>query len=168
MILAGDEFGKTQRGNNNAYCQDNELSWLDWDLKKTYPDLFRFFRLMIKFRKKQAAFKSESFQEDTHEHRMTWHGVQVGRPDWSRNSRAIALLINGTAEASDIYIIANSFWEELKFQLPEAMHGRKWFRFVDTMLGSPHDISEINDESYIYDQRAYTAGPRSVVILVSK
>jgi glycogen operon protein len=168
MILAGDEFGKTQRGNNNAYCQDNEISWLDWDLKKTYPDLFRFFRLMIKFRKKHAAFKSESFQEDTHEHRMTWHGVEVGRPDWSEHSRAVALLINGSDDASDIYIIANSFWEELKFQLPEAMHGRKWFRFVDTMLGSPHDIAEPNDESYIYDQSAYTAGPRSVVILVSK
>jgi glycogen operon protein len=168
MMLAGDEFGKTQRGNNNAYCQDNEISWLDWDLKKTYPDLFRFFRLMIKFRKKHAAFKRESFQEDTQEHNMSWHGVEVGRPDWSSHSRAVALLINGSNDAADIYIMANSFWEELRFQLPEAMHGRKWFRFVDTMLGSPHDISELNDESYIYNQSAYTAGPRSVVILVGK
>jgi glycogen operon protein len=174
MILAGDEMCRTQLGNNNAYCQDNEISWVNWDLCRTNAALLRFFRLLIKFRKNHPALRYESFTEEEAlpGFPVTWHGAKPGKPDWSWESRNLAVQISekppGTPEIADIYIAANAYWESLALELPKLTDGRRWFRVMDTMLESPHDISEQGKEPSLRDQNVYEIGPRTIVVLIGK
>jgi hypothetical protein len=122
MILAGDEFGRTQLGNNNAYCQDNETSWVDWRLLDTNADLFRFFKLLIGLRRTHPLLRREVFDLDEERHalHLAWHGVDIGKPDWSWESRALAMHLYDSSggEAEDIYVIANAHWEAHAVELP--------------------------------------------------
>ncbi|MBY0507314.1 MAG: glycogen debranching protein GlgX [Bryobacteraceae bacterium] len=170
MILAGDELGRTQEGNNNAYCQDNALSWIDWSLTERNADLFRFFRLLIAFRRQHAALRRISFVPLPCCPRIEWNGVKLGQPDWSWHSRSLAMHLlrhdeNGIEDR--IYLIANAHWEEHKFELP-AIANRFWLRFIDTTLESPEDISDQEESSFLVRENYYTVGPRSVVVLVAK
>ncbi|MBF0344901.1 MAG: glycogen debranching protein GlgX [Nitrospirae bacterium] len=167
MILGGDEIGRTQCGNNNAYCQDNEISWFNWELTKTNADIFRFFKLLIQFRKLHPLLRPESFLDDDTTS-VSWHGIRVDRPDFSFDSRSLAMMLCGEGVQSDIYLIANSYWEVLNFRLPRPYTGRRWFRFIDTAQEHPYDISEIDNEVFLNDQTYYKVWPRSVVVLVSK
>jgi len=175
MILAGDESGRTQRGNNNAYCQDNEISWMDWDLAKKNKDLFRFFKLLIEFRKNHPALRFESLTtpEEILEYGVKWHGIMPDKPDWSYESRSFALQITENAasnpsESTEIYIAANAYWKPLIYFLPKLPKGKKWFRVVDTMRFSPYEICENNTESILKKQNRYKIGSRSVVVLIGK
>jgi isoamylase len=174
MILAGDEMGRTQLGNNNAYCQDNEISWMDWDLTRKNAGLLRFFKLLIKFRKNHPALRYGGFTEEEAMpgFPVTWHGAKPGNPDWSLASRSLAVQISektpGTPEITDIYIAANAYWESLGLELPKLTGSRRWFRAMDTMLHSPQDISEQGKEPSLDDQNAYEIGPRTVVVLIGK
>ncbi len=175
MILAGDEMGRTQLGNNNAYCQDNETSWVDWNLTQKNADLLRFFKLLIKFRKSHPALRYGSFtqQEGESGFPITWHGVKPGRPDWSWESRNLAVQIsektpNTASGMTDIYIAANAYWEALRIELPKLTGSRKWLRVVDTMLESPEDIAEEGKGPCLDDQNVYEISPRSVVVLIGK
>ncbi len=174
MILAGDEMGRTQLGNNNAYCQDNEISWVDWNLTRKNAGLLRFFKLLIRFRKNHPALRYGSFtkEEGAPGFPVTWHGVKPGKPDWSWESRNVAVQISektpSAPEIADIYIAANAYWESLALELPRLTGSRKWFRVMDTMLESPHDISEEGKEPRLGDQNVYEIGPRTVVVLISK
>ena len=122
MILAGDEAGRTQRGNNNAYCQDNELSWFDWNRLETNADLLRFFRLLIQLRHDHALFRRGTFSPlaDAQAPRVEWHGVRLHEPDWSYESRSLAMHLYGRPEnrPDHIYLIANAHWEPHEFELP--------------------------------------------------
>jgi len=172
MICAGDEMGRTQQGNNNAYCQDNEISWIDWGLLERNDDLFRFVRLLIAFRRRHTGM------------RMEWHGVRLGLPDWSDESRSLAVHLwrpagtttgapaaDGAAPdpqaATHLFLIANAFWEPLTFELPR-IEDQAWFRFVDTTLNAPQEITDPGEEMPLGRQDTYRSGPRSVVILVGK
>ena len=166
MILAGDELGRTQQGNNNAYCQDNAISWLDWKLRDRNLDLFRFFKLLIRFRKEHPALRRRRFFEDG-DPEVRWHGVRLDEPDWSEESRSLVMHRPG-GEGSEIYLIANAHWEPHRFALPGGAAGRRWFRFVDTMLEPPHEIREDDEQPALPDQGSHEAGPRSVVVLVRK
>ncbi len=166
MILAGDELGRSQQGNNNAYCQDNKISWFDWDLLKKNSDLFRFFQLLVRFRKSHPALMCGNLFP------ITWHGVRPGAPDWSWESRSLAIQISEKASApservTDIYIAVNSCWEPITFELPESAGSRKWLRVVDTALQSPQDIKEEGKESVLDNQNTYEVEPRSVVVLIT-
>jgi glycogen operon protein len=103
---------------------------------------------------------------------VTWHGVKPGKPDWSWESRNVAVQISektpSAPEIADIYIAANAYWESLALELPRLTGSRKWFRVMDTMLESPHDISEEGKEPRLGDQNVYEIGPRTVVVLISK
>jgi isoamylase len=171
MLLAGDEFGRTQRGNNNAYCQDNEISWVDWTLAKKNAGLHRFFKFLIGFRRKHPALRRVRWPFDDSEHtRVEFHGVELGRPDWSEDSRSLAIHLSSPARqgARDcVYLIANAYWRPIEFALPPPAAG-KWVRFVDTSLDSPLDAVDPETERYLDSQNRYTAGPRSVVVLVSR
>lgn len=171
MILAGDEFGRTQRGNNNAYCQDNEISWIDWRLLDTHADLFRFFKQLIQFRRAHPRLRRDTFDidEDGRALHIVWHGIELGKFDSSWESRSLAMHLHGREgeEMDDIYFIANAHWEEHTFALPH-LSGRRWCRFVDTMQIPPHDITEPGAEAMLAEQHRYPVGPRSVVVLVSK
>jgi glycogen operon protein len=171
MILAGDEFGRTQLGNNNAYCQDNETSWVDWRLLDANADLFRFFKLLIRFRRAHSLLRSEDFDPDAEDRarHIAWHGVELGKPDWSWESRALAMHLYGMdgGEPDDIYFIANAYWEEHVFELPHLPEHR-WCRVVDTKQVPPHDIAEPGAEEGLADQLRYVVGSRSVVVLIGK
>lgn len=175
MILAGDELGRTQRGNNNAYCQDNEISWIDWEFAKKNQGLFRYFKLLIEFRKNHPALRFESITtpEGDINYSIKWHGTMPDNPDWSYESRSFVVQIteNDAANPSDsneIYIAANAYWEPLLLILPKLPETKKWYRVADTMRVSPHEICENNKESILKKQNRYKIGPRSVVVLIGK
>ena len=172
MMLSGDEMGRTQQGNNNAYCQDNEVSWLNWDIAKENADLLRFFRLMIAFRKRCPMLRRDTFTLDagTGFH-VTWHGAKRMSADWSPESRSVAMQWTQThldGSQDDMHFIAHAHWEDRRFELPEIARPRKWYQLVDTALPSPRDIAEEGKEYSLRTQNSYNVKARSVVILVAK
>ncbi|MEW5975316.1 MAG: glycogen debranching protein GlgX [Acidobacteriota bacterium] len=169
MILHGDEFGRTQLGNNNAYCQDNEISWVNWDLRNQNADLFRFFRLLIQFRKRHAALRRRTFFQEGNSHPadVIWHGVKCGQPDWSWDSRTLGMQLAAPDGQDEVLLLANSHWEDHEFELPRLM-GKSWFRLLDTSLPSPSDILEEGTECRVRRQDAYRVCSRSVVVLLGR
>ncbi|MCP4715736.1 MAG: glycogen debranching enzyme, partial [Deltaproteobacteria bacterium] len=148
MILSGDEMGRTQRGNNNAYCQDNDISWNDWVLLEQNRNLFRFYKLLIRFRKNHAVLRRRSFdvQEGDRPSAVSWHGFRCGQPDWSDESRSLGMLLRGIGGGSDIFVVANADWQAHRFEIPQARDGQRWCRFIDTALDAPRDICEEGEE----------------------
>ncbi len=122
MILAGDEMARTQQGNNNAYCQDNEVSWLDWRMAQSHADLLRFFQQMIAFRKRCPLLRRDSFQlHGEGGFHISWHGVKCLRPDWDHVSRTIAMQLtqlHADGSRDDVHFIANAYSSDLEFELP--------------------------------------------------
>jgi glycogen operon protein len=169
MILAGDELGRTQRGNNNAYCQDNEISWLDWGMMESSKELLRFVKNLIAFRKAHLLFKQREFIGHAAEGipRIIWHGVKLYQPEWWRpHTLAVELRFNG--QDSDLYFIFNAFSDQLVFELPQPAAGKRWFRLLDTFLASPHDIAERDKEESLAQGETYWAAPHSCVGLIQK
>lgn len=170
MILYGDEVGRTQRGNNNAYCQDNEMTWMNWDASDEQRDLLRFFKRLIRFRRSHPALRRDSFESEsaTNAVEMHWHGRRLFQADWGSESRSLALHLKarGDRECEDnIFIIANAHWEGLQFQLPRLeYHG--WARFLDTSLDPPQDIWDVGQEECVEGVDFYRVAARSVVVLV--
>jgi isoamylase len=170
MILAGDEMARTQQGNNNAYCQDNEISWLNWESLDRHAELFRFFKLLIAFRKRHSHLRGRHFFEREN-HRnpgLSWHGVKPDQPDWSHHSRSLAMHLMGGKLGVDLLLIANAYCESLDFELPPPSERKRWFRFIDTTLKSPKDICEEEMEKLLNDRQRYKVGPYSVVVLVGR
>ncbi len=171
MILAGDEFERTQQGNNNAYCQDNEISWVNWHMAESNADLVRFFRLLIDFRKRCPLLRRSTFNfSGSDGFHVTWHGVKRMQPDWGYDSRSIAMQLtqlNADGSRQDIHFIANAHWDDHDFELPQ-IGECEWFRLVDTSQPSPHDIAEDGQEFPLVTQDSYTVKSRSVVVLVGK
>jgi glycogen operon protein len=159
MLVAGDEFMDTQAGRPNVYDQDNETTWLDWDLVNTNADILRFFRLMIAFRKTHPLIaRSTGWAAD-----CSWHGTD-GDPDLSSSSRSIALHLRGASSGEvDIFAMFNAYWDKLSFSLPVSSN---WTRVVDTSMESPFDIIE-ETTAPTHDSGSYSVGPRSVAVLIS-
>lgn len=162
LLLMGDEIGRTQRGNNNSYCQDNEISWMDWSLAEKNAGLLRFTRMMIAMRKWYFALNREDFTN-----RITWHGTQVGQPDWTGQARTLAFYMSGRTKQPDLYVMFNAHWEGQRFSLPSHDGRWDWRRLVDTNLQSPHDILEEKDAVPLRPADHYILAPRSTVILLS-
>jgi isoamylase len=166
MILMGDEVRRTQRGNNNAYCQDNEVSWMDWTLVEKHADVYRFARLLNAYR------RMRNFEPDLQdrsnqllkEANRTWHGVKLGEPDWSFSSHSLATSVAYSNQNVLLYLILNAYWEPLEFELPPVNKDRSWKRWIDTTIDSPGDIVEWHSAPTVVSP-AYSAGPRSVVAL---
>jgi glycogen operon protein len=162
MFCAGDEFMNTQKGNNNPYNQDNETTWLDWHLLEQNKDVFRFFKIMIAFRKSHPSLRRAAiWRDDVH-----WYGI--GRePDWSPIARTLAFCLHGAAEKDqDIYVMINAYWEDLDFNIQEG-GAQDWWRVVDTSFESPHDIKEAGNEAPLRNM-TYSVKGRSVVVLLRK
>jgi isoamylase len=169
MILMGDEVRRTQHGNNNAYCQDNETSWFDWGLVKRHADVHRFVKLLIARRLLR--------DKEPEGHRMTltqligqankgWHGVKLNQADWSDHSHSVAFSADLPKEAVVFYLMFNAYWEPLEFELPpvSGAWADPWRRWIDTSLESPDDIVEWQAAMPVPGY-TYPAGPRSVVVL---
>jgi isoamylase len=165
MIGMGDEARRTQRGNNNAYCQDGELSWLDWRLVERQAPLRRFVRTLIGLRHAIDPTADEdgvSLTEFLERAQVEWHGTRAGRPDWSEGSRSLAVAFSAPDGSARIHCIFNAYWETLPFELPPAPAG--WRLLVDTGLASPLDAQDWGAALPV-EGGLYVAQPRSVVVL---
>ena len=143
MILMGDEVRRTQGGNNNAYCHDNELNWFDWTLVAKHADVHRFVTLLNErrlLRSVEHEHQRLSLAQLIQQAKKSWHGVKLGQPDWSPESRSVALQVEMKQERAVIYLILNAYWEPLDFELPHLYSGGPWRRWIDTGLDSPLDI----------------------------
>src|SRR5262249_4733266 len=121
MILMGDEVRRTQNGNNNAYCVDDESNWLDWTLLKKHPDLHRFVSLLCA-RRLHRDLEHErarlSLNQLIAQANKTWHGVRLNQPDWGNASHSVALTVELRREQRLVHIILNAYWAPLTFELP--------------------------------------------------
>jgi len=170
MILMGDEVRRTQRGNNNAYCQDNDISWFDWSNLETHRDIYRFVKELIRLRFIRASVTREvhhlSLEEFTRRAGIKLHGVSLGSPDFRDDSHSLAISASSLSGDLLMHFALSAYQDPLDFELPElpewATSG--WRRIVDTSLESPDDIILPPDAPRV-DGPSYRVHGRSVVVL---
>ena len=165
MLLGGDEFRRTQGGNNNAYCQDNETSWHDWGRLEEHGEIFRFTRGMIAFRRAHPILSVEQFYKDAEIH---WFGPQGGLPDWTdRKGKRFACLIH-EEEQQALFLMFNAGADAVDFGLPPAPPGARWHLAIDTSREAPEDIFAAGKEPLWEDPHAYHLRPRASAILLAR
>jgi glycogen operon protein len=168
MILAGDEMLRTKHGNNNTYCQNNELTWIDWRLADDNRDMLDFTRAMIAFRKRHPTLRRERFLMGKPDREgappdITWHGVRLEDPGWDdANARALAFMLAGLAEDEPhLHVMLNMWDGPLDFALPP-LQGRGWYLAVDT--SNAPAVPAPDAQPTVHGDR-YRVGPRTVVVL---
>jgi isoamylase len=169
MMLMGDEVRRTQGGNNNAYCQDNETSWFDWTLLGKHADVHRFVASLnarrvlrnVEHERQRVALNPLIRQAQ-----ITWHGVRLHQPDWRHSSHSVAFTARLTREQMLFHVILNAYWEPLEFELPPVADGGDdpWRLWIDTFLDSPDDIVDWERAPSV-PTLTYRTEPRSVVVL---
>jgi glycogen operon protein len=167
MISMGDEVRRAQRGNNNAYCIDDETNWFDWSLVDRYADVHRFVAMLCAkraMRDVEHERRRLSIGEMIRLAEHAWHGVELHRPDWGDASHGIALHTHVPNEGLQFHFILNAYWEPLDFQLPPLNADKPWRRWLDTGLEPPDDIAAWEDAPVV-TAAVYRAAPRSVVML---
>jgi isoamylase len=169
MLVMGDEIRRTQKGNNNSYCQDNEISWMDWQLLDKHADIHRFVKRLIAFRLRMDVLRGDqgiTLTEFLQRARLQWHGVKLNQPDWQSNSHSLALTIECVTGTCLFHMMLNAFWDNLEFELPHLPEAAKsgWRRVIDTALLSPDDICEPAEAPEL-DGGSYDVSARSVVVL---
>lgn len=179
MLLAGDEFAKSQGGNNNNYCHDTPCSWLDWKAADENADLVRFCSLMIAFRHAHPVLRprwhlSGAVSPESGLPEVSFHGTRAWQADFSGSSRVLAFMLDGSqargGSVADetIYAAFNLYWEALGFELPAPPRGKRWHVFANTGVASPGDIHAPGSEPVLENQGGLLIGGRSVVILVAR
>ena len=168
MLLGGDERRRTQRGNNNAYNQDNPTSWFDWNPSQSGDEICRFVQQMIAFRKAHPTLSQPTFYSGAIGQRgrpdISWHGTRLGSPGFDDPlARALACTIAGTGRSGDLHVMINTFWEPLDFEVPT---GEGWHVVIDTFAASPHDIGSPNP--VLAGDSTYQVQARSIVVLESR
>jgi isoamylase len=169
MLLMGDEVRRTQSGNNNAYCQDSEISWFDWSLLKRHGDIHRFVKALNGFHQRRDVVlegSALSLNQLLRRARIEWHGVALRRPDWSHHSRSLAFTLQSLRARFLFHAMLNAYWEPLTFDLPPVRADRQqgWRRCIDTALHSPDDICPW-ETAPLVSQATYVVQPRSVILL---
>jgi isoamylase len=169
MFLMGDEVRRTQSGNNNAYCHDDEANWFNWSLVEKHADVHRFVKLLIArrlLRDTSAERQRMSLTQLIGEGFKGWHGVKLHQPDWSDSSHSISFSAELAREGLLVFAIFNAYWEPLAFELPRVPgeNSAPWRRWIDTSLESPQEIVEWRRASPVSGY-TYQVGPRSVVVL---
>ena len=172
MILMGDEVRRTQLGNNNAYCQDNETSWFDWTLLASHRDVHRFVARLNEqrlLRGLESDGQSLSLNQLLRGTNLTWHGIKLGQPDWSDSSHSIAFTVEIRRERLLYHLIFNAYSEPLDFELPlvDKAGENRWRRWIDTALDSPDDITQLEAAESVPGD-AYRAEAHSVVMLFAR
>jgi glycogen operon protein len=170
MLLMGDEVRRTQHGNNNAYCQDNETSWFHWDAVRKHGDLLRFVQGLIRFSRSYSVFNLSHIprqpytEGDAH---VSWHGVRQNRPDLGDESRSIACELKSRLDGEHVFIMVSAFWEPLAFELPRPDAGYAWHRVIDTSLKAGEDYCPPGRAPRITGRR-YLLRDRCVAVLVAR
>jgi len=170
MLLMGDEARRTQDGNNNGYCRDDETNWFDWTLVEQHPDLHRFVRELSGFRQRRdivAEGGRLSLADVLERAAVVWHGITLNEPDWSEHSRSLALTVQSVRARIRLHLMLNAYWEPLTFELPPPADGRTWRRCIDTARASPGDIQPWPTATEVTDQTC-TVQPRSIVVLAQR
>jgi glycogen operon protein len=186
MILAGDEFCRTQQGNNNAYCQDTPVSWIDWRLEQKHSGVLRFLKKMVALRHGHPVFRRATFLSGKNNHGsqapdISWHGLALGQPDWSENAKCLAFMLAGDEIAApekksgsnkgekdcDFFIMVNGDQKKRTFQLPLPPKGLAWFRLVDTGKTAPEDIRDENRSEPVPKDK-YPLLPSAVAVFIAK
>jgi len=170
ILLMGDEVRRTQRGNNNAYCQDNDISWFDWSGLDKHADIHRFTRLLLLGRSRGDLARGKlilNLNEILKQARIEWHGMKLGCPDWSDESHSLAFTAGTLDGRYLVHGMVNAYWEPLTFELPPpaGVH-QGWHRGIDTSLDPPEDICDGPDAAPFVD-KTYRVEPRSIVLLFS-
>lgn len=172
MLLMGDEIGRTQKGNNNSYCHDNELSWMDWGAVEKESELLRFFSRLIAFRHAHPALRGDRFFA----HRdyvgsgkpdISFHGTRAWQPDWG--GRCLAFMLCGqhaSPKDSDMYVAMNAYWDGLPFEIPWPSEGKRWRVAINTSMQQPQDIFE-GESGPIIESSELIVGGRSIMVLIA-
>ncbi|MGE5319214.1 MAG: glycogen debranching protein GlgX [Hyphomicrobiaceae bacterium] len=165
MLLGGDEFRRTQGGNNNAWCQDNETSWIDWRCLEQHGEIFRFTRGMIALRRAHPILSEERFYTDAD---IRWFGPKGGLPDWANpKEKQFACLIQEDARRA-LCLLFNAGIDAVDFELPPIPPGSRWHLAADTSLETPQDLVAAGEEPLCEDPHAYRLSQRSSVILLAR
>jgi len=177
MVLSGDEVARSQSGNNNGYCQDNELSWFDWSQVDANGDLLQFVRNVIAFRRAHPVLRgmhhpSSLDPMDCDHPEVSWHGARAWQPDWSPESRLLAVMwcghhLDQWASPDYVYVAANAHWDQHELQLPVLDDGWVWHLFADTSQGSVGAVVP-GSETPVRNPYSYPIAPRSVVAMVGR
>ena len=163
MFLAGDEFCNTQFGNNNAYCQDNIISWLDWTLLEKNRDMFEFFKYMIRFRKEHRLLRTNISDGASGFPDVSFHGVTPWQDKFADYEHYVGVMFAGQAEKFGpqvIYIASNAYWEDVDVTLPALPVSMCWEVAVDTWKSEQHP--------YLFENDKLTVRPRSIIVLIGK
>lgn len=158
MFLAGDEFGDTRLGNNNPYCQDNEISWLDWKRLNTNQTLYQFFKKMIRFRREHPAIRNNLDPSDTGFPAVSIHTNQPWDNSIDQDTKCLAVCYAGKTEQGEdlVYVALNVYWEKQRFELPKLPNAYEWKRFIDTALDEADEVTITE----------YWLQPRSVAVFI--
>ena len=171
MLLMGDEVRRTQSGNNNAFCQNNETSWFDWSLVEKHAGLHRFVKELIALRMNRILPIDRldmTLTELLRRQPFQWHGVKLSAPDWSHESHTLAATVRLLGYPLLLHFIINAYWEALEFEIPAPAEAQEsWRRCVDTALDPPDDIRAWTD-AQIVQSPTYRVRPRSVVVLLAQ
>lgn len=180
MLLGGDEFQRTQQGNNNPYCQDNEISWYNWDFVEKHREIYRFCRELIRFRKNHPALRRSKFFTDGKLNKSRTPDIgwlsENGEPqDWKAENRRLACFINGNRDdtgsnmdEADLYFMFNSTSTKCVFKISPLLHGKRWRIAIDTGAESPGDIFPTGEEPLVNDTGRYRLKPLSTAVLIAK
>jgi isoamylase len=171
MILMGDEVCRTQNGNNNAYCHDNELTWFDWDLTEKNKDIYRFVKTLIERRLMPGPNNGQtvvSLNNLLSQSKIIWHGIKENKPDWSADSHSIAVTTVAFKSKRATHYMINSYHQDLDFEIPQKLDFQvlKWKRWLDTGLPSPDDISPLS-KAKPYQNKTYKVAAHSIVVLTA-
>jgi glycogen operon protein len=173
MLLMGDEVRKSQNGNNNAYVQDNEISWFDWSLLKKHQDVHRFVKNLIEARlHSDMSIKDPgiSLNQYLQRAKIVWHGLKLNQPDWGRDSHSIALTARSLRGRFTIHMMINAYWEKLQFEVPDPkeLSAGEWKRWIDTARETPDDISSSWKTAELFTEKYYAVQPRSIAVLFGR
>jgi glycogen operon protein len=178
MILGGDEFARSQRGNNNAYCQDNEISWFDWTMLPKNSEIFEFFRKLIAFTRRfpilqrRKFFLGENLDADRVPD-LTWFAPNLGSPNWQdTEARTLCYQLDASEDGADmgvgrLFFVLNGDFKPQWVNLPPLDAGLHWHRAIDTSLLSGEDFTDPGREILIDPPDHYIANPRSTVVLLA-
>lgn len=174
MFAAGDEFRRTQMGNNNAYCQDNEISWVNWNLEKRNQELFNFTRKAIQLRKLHPVFRRKKFFSGS-KAEIEWYDVDGKNPDWSNMKRFLGFKLVGSSvfdkngkPDNDFYVAGNTDIYDVTITLPTLPKGKRWYYVADTSVLGEDGFVEPGMETLLQKQQRYVLPTASFVILIAK
>ena len=171
MLLGGDEFRRGQQGNNNAYCQDNDLSWFDWSNASLNAQLVEFTRRAIMLRKEHAVFRRECFfglNAGCQTTDIQWYSATGANPDWENLSRFLAFTLGGEGKDNDFYVAANTDRHDVVVNLPTLTEGKRWYRVADTSIDTDEAIMLPGNEEQLRAQSRYVVPANSMIVLISK